>query len=99
MKLVQLLLPAKPGTGSARDTFECVLAELTDSFGGATASVQVPARDLWSDPGEIQHDRVVLVEVMVDIFETDWWSVYRKSLEDMFAEKEIFVRALPVENV
>jgi len=43
MKLVQLLLPVKSGLKTSGGGFEHVLAELTDHFGGATASLQAPA--------------------------------------------------------
>lgn len=99
MKLVQLLLPVKADIESSRDGFERVLAELTEKYGGATASLQAPADGLWRDSGEIQHDRIVIVEVMVERFDVGWWTKYRKSLEKRFAEKEIVARALSMEKI
>ena len=99
MKLVQFLLPVKSDVKTSREGLERVLAELTDRFGGATASLQAPAEGLWRDRGETERDRIVIVEVMVREFDTAWWSEYRRSLEGRFGEKEIVVRALPMEKV
>lgn len=81
MKLVQLFLPVKSGVDASREGFERVLAELTDRFGGTTASLQAPAEGLWRDRGKTERDRIVIVEVIVEEFEIAWWSEYRRSLE------------------
>jgi hypothetical protein len=99
MKLVQLLLPVKSGEQSSRDGFERVLAELTERFGGATASLQAPADGLWRDSGETERDRMVVVEAMVEDFEPVWWSQYRTTLEERFEEEEIVIRAIVMEKV
>lgn len=97
-RLVQILLPvAHHETGET--SFETVLQELTARFGGATAFVNSPARGLW-DNGENQvEDRVVTIEIMVDVFDPVWWRSYRKSLEQAFRQEEIVVRALPMHRV
>lgn len=99
MKLVQILLPIKAFDASSRDRFERVLADLTAAFGGATAGLQSPAQGLWEDNGEVERDRIVTVEVMVDAFDAGWWFGYRRALEAAFGEKEIVIRAIPMEKI
>lgn len=96
--LVQILLPiASRDTGQA--SLETVLQELTARFGGATAFVNSPARGLWDDGDSPVEDRIVSVEVMVEVFDEVWWRDYRRSLEQAFQQEEIVVRALPMQRI
>ena len=100
--LVQLFLPLRDNAGHAypRAEFDRVRAELTERFGGATAFLRSPAVGAWEDEeGDVQRDEVVLVEVMADRLDRDWWTAYRESLEGRFAQEEILVRATPVERL
>jgi hypothetical protein len=98
MKLVQILLPVTrtPGTNT---TFEKVMQELTEKFGGVTAHLNSPAEGLWKDQGEQDRDRVVTIEVMIEDFDSHWWTDYRKALEQAFDQKEIVVRVLAIVKV
>ena len=69
MHLIQILLPL--ATAGGRPRFEGVLEALTTEFGGATAFVNSPARGLWEDHGQREHDRIVTIEVMVENFDAD----------------------------
>lgn len=100
--LVQLFLPLQADTGEAypRDRFDQVRDELTEHFGGVTAYLRSPASGAWEDgEGDLQRDRVVLLEVMADRLDHRWWDAYRKELEQRFAQEEILVRAFPVERL
>ena len=100
--LVQLFLPLRDNDGHAypKAEFDRVRAELTERFGGATAFLRSPAVGAWEDDeGDIQRDDVVLMEVMADRLDHDWWTAYRESLEARFAQEEILVRATPVERL
>ena len=99
MHLVQILLPLKTSSDGRQASFEAVLETLTSEFGGATAFVNSPARGLWEDAGEIEQDRIVTVEAMVEDFDIDWWADYRKHLETLFAQEEIVVRAVEIIRV
>jgi hypothetical protein len=100
--LVQLFLPLRDNAGNAypKADFDRVRAELTDRFGGATAFLRAPAVGAWEDEeGDVQRDDVVLLEVMADRLDRDWWVAYRGTLEERFAQEEILVRATPVERL
>ncbi|MEF0941920.1 hypothetical protein [Rhizobium sp. BR 362] len=94
--LVEILLPV-PGDGSS--TLERIRDELTEAFGGVTMHVDAPADGLWKDGGEVDRDRIVVVEVMADYLDRSWWAAYRHQLESSFEQEEILVRASEIERL
>jgi len=42
---------------------------------------------------------MILIEVMVETFERDWWSAYHKELERIFRQDEVVVRAIACERI
>lgn len=102
MHLVQIFLPLYGNDGQPfpKARLDEVRAELTDVFGGVTAFVRAPAVGAWEAPsGEVRRDDVVLLEVMADAIDHDWWQDYRTRLEQRFAQDEIMVRATQVERL
>jgi hypothetical protein len=102
MHLIQLLLPThhRDGTDLGVAPFALVRDELTDRFGGVTAYTRSPATGLWKREGEaVEHDQVVMVEVVVEVFDREWWAGYRESLEDRFGQEEVHARALAIEAI
>jgi hypothetical protein len=100
MFLVQVLLPLYDNDGHrfSYDEFAAVRRELTGQFGGATAYTRAPAEGTWEDPGgRIHHDDVVVIEVMSETLEREWWSGYRKALAARFRQAEIVARAMGIE--
>jgi hypothetical protein len=100
MHLVQLLLPLyrQDGAPQPRALFAAVREELVERFGGLTAYNRAPAHGLWSeDEGRVEHDEIVVYEVMVPTLDRAWWAAYRAGLEERFAQKEMVVRAQSVE--
>jgi hypothetical protein len=95
MHLVQLLLPlfAADGQRLPQAVFGEVRRELVDRFGGLTAYSRSPAKGLWEDQGSVEHDDIVVYEVMVDQLDRAWWEGYRKELTDRFRQKTLVVRA------
>jgi hypothetical protein len=100
MYLIQLLLPA-PRTPSAREPDPRVAdtrRELVGRFGGMTAYLRTPAHGVWTSPeGDLAHDDVVMVEVVADTFDRQWWREYAGQLARRFAQDAIHVRAVQVE--
>jgi hypothetical protein len=103
MHLVQLLLPlyAQDGARLPQALFAAVRQEMVERFGGLTAYSRAPARGLWADDdgaGErVEHDDIVVYEVMVDALDRSWWKAYREALTRRFAQKELVVRAQRIE--
>lgn len=102
MHLIQLLLPIRhrDGRDVGADLFAQVRHELTERFGGVTAYTRSPATGLWkSADDEIERDQVVMVEVVVAVFDREWWARYRAWLEDRFGQEEVHVRAIAIERI
>ncbi len=97
MYLVQILLPVYDNEGHAFEANEYVRlrAELADRFGGVTAYTRAPARGVWrDDAGETTRDDIVIFEVMTPDLDREWWTDFRKHLEERFRQESVIVRAL-----
>ena len=95
MHLIQLLLPVKAGS---KEKISQTRKELVERFEGVTAYVRSVAKGAWIAPdGQQEHDDVVMVEVLVDELERDWWRRYGKELATRFGEEQIHIRYLPAE--
>jgi hypothetical protein len=68
-----------------------VRRELTERYGGVTAYSRAPAEGHW-ESGE--RDDVVVIEVLVDRLDVEWWKAYREKLEKRFEQEEILMRAV-----
>jgi hypothetical protein len=100
--LIQILLPThtRGGGAVAAEQFARVRVEMTERFGGVTAYSRSPATGLWINEDEtIERDQVIMVEVVVDDFDREWWAAYRKELEARFDQEEVHVRALALELI
>jgi hypothetical protein len=101
MKLVQLLLPLYDNQGNRQpeELFRAVRTEITERFGGLTEHTRAPARGVWQDDdtGHTNQDDIVVYEVMVDSVDRAWWGAYREGLERAFRQKELVIRAQPIE--
>ncbi|MDF1503424.1 hypothetical protein [Roseisolibacter sp. H3M3-2] len=102
MHLVQLLLPLRDNDGRPfpPGAHRRVRETLTARFGGLTAFTRAPAEGEWAPDGAAPaRDDVVVLEVMDDALDADWWGAYRRELERAFAQDEIVVRALPIRRL
>ena len=101
--LVQILLPthARSGAPIAPEQFARVRVELTERFGGVTAYSRSPATGLWKrdDDESIERDQVFMVEVVVEVFDHEWWVRYREQLEARFGQEEVHARVLAMERI
>lgn len=103
MHLLQIFLPVFDNAGQRFEQalFEDVRSQLFTRFGGLTAFVQSPALGLWKDTesGEATQDAMILIEVMSETLDADWWAAYRRTLEAMFRQDEIVIRALDFQRI
>jgi len=98
MYLVQLLLPVS-GAAASHDTVHTELrAELTARFGGVTAYSRAPAHGAWKPgEGEAVHDDVVLIEVVTEHLQAEWWRALRHRLERALEQESVLIRAVEVQ--
>jgi hypothetical protein len=100
--LVQILLPThmRDRAPVAPEQFARVRVELTERFGGVTAYSRSPATGLWKrdDDETIERDQVIMIEVVVEVFDREWWARYREQLEARFGQEEVHARVLPMER-
>jgi hypothetical protein len=100
--LVQILLPLRlrDGADVPAALFAEVRAELTQQFGGVTAYSRSPATGLWKrTEAEVERDQVIMIEVVVDAFDREWWAQYRDDLARRFDQDEIHARAIAIERI
>jgi hypothetical protein len=100
--LVQLLLPVYDNGGRRvpQQEFGAVRDELTHCFGGSTAYLRSPAEGTWKEEsGAVDLDDVIMFEVMVEELDRDWWSTYKTQLQGRFGQRELLVRAFPIEQL
>ena len=103
MHLLQILIPVFDNAGQRFEQalFEAVRNQLIARFGGLTAFVQSPALGLWKDAanGTTTQDAMILIEVMSDTLDLTWWADYRRSLEKIFRQDEIVIRAIACQRI
>lgn len=96
MVLVQILLPrSRERADATSSAFAQTRQELVDKFDGVTAYLRSPAQGAWATPnGDVQHDEVVMVEVLTDTFDRAWWRAYADRLAHRFRQETVHIRAL-----
>jgi hypothetical protein len=101
MYLVQILLPTHDNDGNPFDgqTRAAIHGDLVEKFGGLTAYSRAPAEGTWAVAGSSSLDDIVVVEVMAETLETEWWKAFRSSLEQTLRQHRIVVRAHRIEVI
>ncbi len=101
MYLVQILLPTHDNDGKpfGEPVLAAIHGDLVEKFGGLTAYSRAPARGTWSPAGDSTLDDIVVVEVMTQMLETDWWRQFRTTLEQTLRQHRIVVRAHRIEMI
>jgi hypothetical protein len=100
MVLIQLLLPTNSphDVGDGPTALTKTREDLAARFSGLTAYTRAPAVGLWTSPeGHSEKDDVVMVEVVADRFDREWWGAFVETLRERFEQEAIHVRALPIE--
>jgi hypothetical protein len=101
MYLVQILLPTHDNDGQpfGETVLAAIHGDLVEKFGGLTAYSRAPAKGTWSPAGASTLDDIVVVEVMTQMLETDWWREFRARLEQTLRQHRIVVRAHRIEII
>jgi hypothetical protein len=96
MYLVQILLPLHDNQKQQFpvEYFHGVRRTLMGRFGGVTAFLRSPAVGLWKDDDDdVNHDEVVMFEVIADRLDKSWWAKYRIELQERFRQEELLIWA------
>jgi hypothetical protein len=99
MFLVQILLPSYDNERRlfAKSDYDAIAAELTERFGGLTAYTRSPAEGHWKkDDRALSRDEIVVLEIMCETLDEDWWRAYRRRLESDFRQHLVVIRAQPI---
>jgi hypothetical protein len=96
--IVELLLPLK-ATPPGRALYGSLRKSLTERFGGVTAFTRAPAEGLWDSGAGIEKDDIVVLEVMTEELDRDWWRDFRRKLEQNLREKELVIRCHAIEKL
>jgi hypothetical protein len=101
MHLIQILLPVCDNEGHEYppEVFETIARGLTERFGGLTSFMRSPAEGRWSQGGKTDYDEIIVIEVMTADLDRDWWGAFRIQLEGELRQKEIVIRAQPIERL
>jgi hypothetical protein len=101
MHLVQILLPVCDNEGReyAPEIFEAIARDLTDRFGGLTSFMRSPAEGRWAQGGKTDYDEIIVLEVMTESLDRDWWKAFRGKLEAELRQKEIVIRLQQIERI
>ena len=99
MHLIEILLPLKgpAGVEFPATEFEQLARELTEQFGGVTAFTRSPAEGRWKNQGSTEHDDIVVMEVMTEVLDRDWWEALRIRLMRQFHQEELIIRCRLIE--
>lgn len=101
MNLIEILLPTKDNRGKpfAPDIYSSLRRDLTEMFGGVTAFTRAPAIGEDKEGSKVVRDGIIILEVMTDDIDYGWWKQYSESLEAIFDQDEIVIRALLIEKL
>ena len=98
MFIIELLLPLK-ATPPARALYGSLRKALIEKFGGVTSFTRAPAEGLWENGEGVEKDDIVVLEVMAEELDRDWWRHFRQKLERKLQEKELVVRCHKIERL
>jgi hypothetical protein len=96
--LIEIFLPLADNDGRrfAQSQFDEIHNALVDRFGGLTAFSRAPARGLFESGGKTSRDDILIIEVMADSLDREWWAELRRALEAQFRQQEVMLRASEV---
>jgi hypothetical protein len=101
MHLIQILLPLNDSLGRRfpAEAFERLARELTEKFGGVTSFTRTPAEGRWKDGRKTERDDIAVIEVMTETIEHEWWSDFRRRLEQQFNQDEVIIRCQSIQRL
>lgn len=100
MHLVQLLLPVTDDGERFADVHRKLRDALASRFGGVTAYSRSPAQGVWKPEGRgAVHDDEILLEVVVEHLQAEWWRELRHRLERALDQESIIIRTSAIQII
>jgi hypothetical protein len=101
MYLIEVFLPLSYNVGKKIEPskFRDLEETLTVKFGGVTVYARAPAFGSYDDGEQTKRDDIIVVEVMIDDFDRDWWLSLREELKQSFKQKEILIRFSTISKI
>jgi hypothetical protein len=102
MYLIEIFLPVtdNEGTPYTRAVFDQVRQDLIDRWGGVTAFLRAPAEGTWKEENSKENrDEIIIYEVMTESLDRPWWKEYKEALKQRFRQKDMVIRAAPIERL
>jgi hypothetical protein len=98
VELIQILLPLTDDEGRPfpAASFDRLAQRLTEKFGGVTSFTRSPAEGRWKQDGGTTHDEIVVIEVMTDRADREWWGDLRERLKREFDQDDVLIRSQSV---
>jgi hypothetical protein len=99
--LIEIFLPLADNDGRrfSKDMFAQCQDEMVGKFGGVTLYARSPAEGIISDDGKKIRDELVIMEINAHELDRMWWTQYRRTLEQRFAQDEILIRATSISKL
>ncbi len=97
MFLIQVLVPLFDPQGKqfGKSIFNDIREGFLKKFGGVTIYASSIAEGLWKDDlGKVDHDQLIVFEVMTESLNRKWWKNYRQKLEQSLLQDEIVIRVV-----
>lgn len=97
----QILLPITDNRGHpyAPEIISRIQQRLVEKFGGYTAHSRAPAQGVWVNEGEASRDEIVVVEVLAEDLDREWWQAFRSGLERDLGQEQLVITAQEVELI
>jgi hypothetical protein len=85
------------GTPFPEPVFTQIETALTEKFGGDTAYKRAPAQGRWKSEDSTDADEIAIFEVIVGVIDKEWWSDFRRTLEERLGQEKILITARDIE--
>lgn len=99
--IIEILLPLSFNDGAAipDEILGAIRDGLVERFGGLTAFTRSPAEGVWVSEDRAHRDDVVVLEIMTDALDRDWWREWRRRAGRDLRQDEIVVRATAIDRL
>ena len=101
MFLIDILLALEDERGEPfpAECYDRLAQRLTERFGGVTSFTRAPGEGRWKTRGATEREEIVVIEVMAEEVDHEWWSQLRRDLMRDFRQENIVIRSQAIERL